>query len=222
MSVSLMGEAWRMAIPTTEKMVLLCLCDFANDRGECWPSVDTLAGKCSLSDRTVQKAIKQLREWGIVRTVDAPGRPHMFTVNPRSSFTPEAASPPKMRAKPPKLLHPTPEAASPEPSKNHQEPSKVKSADADKPPSVSELVEDWNEFAAELGLPKVAVLSDARRKKAAARLRRFPDIAVWQRAFANIRGSPFLLGQNDRGWKADFDFILQDKSFARLVEGSYG
>lgn len=219
MSVSLMAEAWRMAIPTTEKMVLLCLCDFANDRGECWPSVDTLAGKCSLSDRTVQKAIKQLREWGIIATHDVPGRPHMFTVNPRSSFTPENASPPKMTAKPPKEIHPRGEAASPEPSKNHQEPSEGSPQEADAL-SVDEIVEGWNTLAGKHGLQRIARLTEERRRKAKAQARRF-SVDDWVAVFAKISQSPFLLGQNDRGWRCDFDFILSERNFVKILEGKY-
>lgn len=219
MSVSLMAEAWRTSIPATEKMVLLCLCDFANDRGECWPSVDTLAGKCSLSDRTVQKAIKQLKAWGIIKTTDVPGRSHMFTVNPRSNFTPEAASPPKMSAKPPKQLHPTPEAASPKPSKNHHEPSK-ESASGDAPLSVDEVLEGWNELAANHGLAQVRKLTDARRRKVLAQAKRF-SVPDWQAVFAKISQSPFLKGENRQGWRCDFDFILSENNFVKILEGKY-
>jgi hypothetical protein len=38
-----MASAWELDIPSTEKMVLLCLCDFSGDEGVCWPSVPTIA-----------------------------------------------------------------------------------------------------------------------------------------------------------------------------------
>ena len=118
-----MSEVWKSTLPMTEKMVLLCLADFANDRGECWPAVDTIAAKCSCSDRTVQKAIKSLMASGVVTVKDEPGRSHNFTIHPRRIFTPEESSPPKISAKPPKNLHPRGEYPSPKPSYNHQEPS---------------------------------------------------------------------------------------------------
>lgn len=219
MSISLMAEAWRMTIPSTEKMVLLCLCDFANDRGECWPSVDTLAAKCSLSDRTVQKAIKQLKAWGIIRTVEVPGRSHMFTVDPRKSFTPENPSPPKISAKPPKQIHPRGEAASPKPSKNHQEPSKD-SASGDAPLTANEVLEGWNELAQAHGLAQVRKLTDARRRKVLAQAKRF-TVPDWQAVFAKIAQSPFLKGDNRQGWRCDFDFILSENNFVKILEGKY-
>ena len=123
MSIALMAQAWQMALPMTEKMILLCLSDFANDAGICWPSVDTIAAKCSCSDRTVQKAIKSLKAMRLVSTEDAPGRPHLFKINLRNYVAPEGSSPPKITAKTPKNIRPRGERRSPEPSMNHQEPS---------------------------------------------------------------------------------------------------
>ncbi len=217
-----MTDIWKSALPMTEKMVLLCLADFANDRGECWPSVDTIAGKCSCSDRTVQKAIKNLKAWGILTTVDAPGKSHRFTIDPRSTFTTEKAAPPKNSAKGVKDIRPGGEAGSPKPSKNHQEPPIDLSASADEPLTVNEIVEDWNCLAADVGLPTVRRLTETRRKRAKARLREYPDVADWQRVFRHIRETPFLLGENREGWRADFDFLLQAKSFTKLTEESYG
>jgi hypothetical protein len=125
MSIKLMAWAWETDLPQTEKMVLLCLCDHANDSGDCWPSVARLAVKCSVTDRTVQKAIQSLKDRGILSWVDAPGRTHRFTINPRTTFTPENCSPPKMTTQPPNDVHPTPERRSPEPSITIIEPSKI-------------------------------------------------------------------------------------------------
>jgi hypothetical protein len=111
----------------------------------------------------------------------------------------------------------------PKPSKKHQEPSKeIVPAVGEAPITLDELVEDWNTLAKQCGLPTVAKLTDRRRRQALARIRQYPELDAWQKAFASIRGSPWMHGQNDKGWRADFDFLLQDKSFTRLVEGSYG
>ena len=44
---------------------------------------------------------------------------------------------------------------------------------------------------------------------------------AWEKALSTIGGSAFLQGENDRGWRADLDFICQEKSWRKLQEGSY-
>lgn len=81
MSIKLMSWAWETSFPQTEKMVLLCLCDFANDNGDCWPAVDTIAKKCSVTDRTVQRAIKRLCEWGVLTVGHATGKANQYHID---------------------------------------------------------------------------------------------------------------------------------------------
>lgn len=221
MSIKLMTWAWETSFPQTEKMVLLCLCDFANDHGSCWPAVDTIARKCSVSDRTVQRAMKRLQDWGILTVKMATGRANEYHINPRHSVTPDTVSPPTMTTKPPTQCHPTPDTVSPKPSKNHQEPSEDCASDDALTPD--DLVETWNDFAPKYGLPVVrGKLSKARRQQARARLREYPDPADWRRAFHCIADCKWMHGDNDRGWRADFDFLIQAKSLPKLVEQSYG
>ena len=66
MSVKLMSKAWEMPIPTGQKMVLLALCDHANDDGACYPSQDKIAQKCSMSLRAIVRHIKWLENHGIL------------------------------------------------------------------------------------------------------------------------------------------------------------
>ena len=66
MSVKLMSAAWDMALPMGQKMLLLALCDHANDDGVCYPSQEKLAQKCSMAERTVISHIQWLERHGIV------------------------------------------------------------------------------------------------------------------------------------------------------------
>lgn len=52
------------------KLVLLKLCDNANDNGECWPSIATIARKCEMSVRSVQTHIRALEKMGMVRRTE--------------------------------------------------------------------------------------------------------------------------------------------------------
>ncbi len=63
-----MAKAWEMPIPSGQKMVLLALCDHANDDGECYPSQTKLAKKCSMSSRAISNHIKWLHDCGILES----------------------------------------------------------------------------------------------------------------------------------------------------------
>lgn len=84
----------------------------------------------------------------------------------------------------------------------------------------AEVVEAWNIVAAKHGLPMVKKLTPARKRALNARLRQH-TIQDFSEAIAAIGRSPFLHGENNRGWRADFDFLLQPTSFTRLIEGTY-
>ena len=66
MSVKLMSTAWDMDLPMGQKMLLLALCDHANDEGVCYPSQEKLAQKCSMGERTVISHIQWLEKHGIL------------------------------------------------------------------------------------------------------------------------------------------------------------
>jgi hypothetical protein len=48
------------------KTVLNCLADHANERGECWPSIPTIAEETELSERTVQRSLADLEKRELV------------------------------------------------------------------------------------------------------------------------------------------------------------
>lgn len=93
MSIKLMSLVWELDLPDSEKILLLALCDRADDDGRCWPSVKTLAAKCSKSERTVQTALRSLGEKGYLKREDRPGKSTIWTVNPRDGCTPAEIAP---------------------------------------------------------------------------------------------------------------------------------
>jgi hypothetical protein len=67
MSVKLMGAIFDLEIPSTEKLVLLAMADHAREDGTgCYPSVNTLARKTSLSKRGTQKLMRRLEAAGYI------------------------------------------------------------------------------------------------------------------------------------------------------------
>ncbi len=55
------------------RLVLLALADNADDAGECWPRIQTLADKTKLSRATVSRMLRKLEELGEVRTEERTG-----------------------------------------------------------------------------------------------------------------------------------------------------
>lgn len=84
-----------------------------------------------------------------------------------------------------------------------------------------QAVEIYNESAGRTGWPRVQRLTPQRRAACNARLSECGGIDGWRTAIAKGAASSFLCGSNQTGWKADFDFFCQSKSFTKLMEGSY-
>lgn len=103
-----MTLAWKTDLSSGRKMVLLALCDNANDQGECYPSIKAIAVKCSMGERTVQQHIKDMEEDGIVLRVMRKGRSTVYQIDPRKFRTPAESAPPQNSHHPPADSAPPP------------------------------------------------------------------------------------------------------------------
>lgn len=243
MSNHLTSAAYKRNLRThTRKAVLLILADKASDDGSgIWASKQRMADELCMSKQTVINTVKAFMAEGLLREVSRKPCTNGYTVE-------YALDVPKLEAlplvkwhddnqskgwtgkadRPVNLLDGTSQPAGPDQSTtltqtplNHPEPQEVKSSDDDAL-SPDDVIEGWNAVAEECGLPVVRKLTDARKRKLRTRLKQFPDIEDWRRALTEIRANRWMHGDNDRGWRADFDFLLQDKSFTKLTEGAYG
>ncbi len=61
-----MHWAWEQQLVPSLKLVLMALADAADDSGQCWPSVRTIAAKCCISERTVQRVMKDFKSMGLL------------------------------------------------------------------------------------------------------------------------------------------------------------
>jgi hypothetical protein len=77
----------------------------------------------------------------------------------------------------------------------------------------------WN--ATVTKLPKAQKLTAERRRHAAARLKDEPDLGAWKAAILRLEASAFATGENDRGWRADFDFLIRPGTLTKVLEGKY-
>jgi predicted phage replisome organizer len=60
-----------------------------------------------------------------------------------------------------------------------------------------------------------------KRKKAIANFLKQLNFEDFESACIKANNNPFLTGKNDRGWKADFDFIIKPDNAAKIIEGRY-
>jgi uncharacterized protein YdaU (DUF1376 family) len=91
----------------------------------------------------------------------------------------------------------------------------------DDPVTEQEILQAWHDRMVPLGFPAVRKMTPQRKRCLAARRREYPRIDDWQRAFSALERSNFCRGENERGWRADFDFLCQSKSLTKLIEGAY-
>ncbi len=65
MSIRVMSYVWDIPeFKGSDKLVMLCLADHADDDGLCWPSIDTIARKSGVSPTTVKATLKKLEAGG--------------------------------------------------------------------------------------------------------------------------------------------------------------
>lgn len=68
--------------------------------------------------------------------------------------------------------------------------------------------------------PSVKTLSEARKKAIRARLKVY-SLEDFRKMFEKAEGSAFLKGANNRNWSANFDWLMKDANFAKVIDGNY-
>lgn len=86
---------------------------------------------------------------------------------------------------------------------------------------LEDAIAGWNDMAAVAGLAGVQRLTEPRRRALKARLAEAGGIEGWLAMLERVRDSSFLTGGNDRGWRADFDFVVKESNFTKIMEGKY-
>jgi hypothetical protein len=126
MSIKVMSRCWDTPCGShTKKLVLLALADNANDGGECFPSMETIARKCDLSEQAVRNWIKEMEDdnWLSVDRSHKLKRSNIYTIRPPTPLTPNAVDPQPRLPRPPTPLTPTPNAVDPNRQGTVKEPS---------------------------------------------------------------------------------------------------
>lgn len=78
------------------------------------------------------------------------------------------------------------------------------------------IVDLWNKT----NEPKAQRLTDKRRAAIRTLLAEFSQEQIGE-VFTKVPTIPFLRGDNDRGWRADIDYILRPDKFLKILEGGW-
>jgi len=115
-----------------------------------------------------------------------------------------------------------PKQPEPEPEPYIREDTNVSSSDL--PPAIDEISEavlHFNATAEKVGWPKMQKMSQPRRTALLGRLRDVGGLDGWREAIDRAALAPHLIGQNNRGWMASFDWLTKPANFTKLMEGNY-
>ncbi len=212
--------------PTT-KFVLVCLCSFADDNFTAFPGQKTLARKTGLSESSVRRALKELDQCGLItrarrKRKDGSRTSDFYTINVGAYRSEGLDLPVRETGKQPVTVTGHEQSDS---SLTVREQSDIYMFGVERPRitlagQCDKAVNIWNEMASQNSLPKVMRLTSARKAKLMARLRECGGVQGWYHACEKVVQSDFLLGRVN-GWRANFDFMVREGNFTKLMEGGY-
>lgn len=219
-------------------LMMLAIADFADDDGKSYPAVQTLAKKCRMTPRNVNRVLAELRKGGElhVRQNEGPKGTNLYRIAlPLTKASPlTELSPLTKPSRTPDGTVPKPlTKPSDEPSVNRQEPSVNVAAlrVASKPATPScphdEIIAAYHELLPAC-LP-VKVWNTTRRAYLQQRWRedkQRQSVEWWRRFFAYVAKSEFLTGRADSQsgrdpFVADLEWLVRPKNFVKVIEGRY-
>jgi DNA-binding MarR family transcriptional regulator len=71
-----------------------------------------------------------------------------------------------------------------------------------------------------ISFTKVKGITSNRKREILSRLESY-SLEDMKTVFMNAESSPYLKGKNDRGWSPNFDWMLKEDNFVKLLEGNY-
>lgn len=225
-----------MQVSSSTKVVWLYLWDRQGKKETCWPSLTTIGRDCNLSKGTVIKTLGELQENDVLE-IKHPAHPSkknkasnaytvlltglkiepVYELNRSNSCTSTGAEtePQPVQKLNPNVTHKNVLNNEPNAKVVFEDSRKAPSSGGDAPP----LGEYWNSKA---NLPTIRKLTPQRQAKLKARMMEPEFAGNWKEIIDRVAASSFCIGQNDRGWKADVDWILKNSTnYVKVLEGKY-
>ena len=83
-----------------------------------------------------------------------------------------------------------------------------------------QIIDSYNQNCGKL--PKATKLTEKRKRAIRSCLAQGFTVEEICEAFQKAASTPFLTGENDRCWRANFDFIIKPDNMQKIIEGVYG
>lgn len=216
-----------------ELRVLLTLYSFRDkDDAYVWPHRDAIAARSGYGNTTVSRAVSKLVKYGWLKVKQNRGPNHYYlklegTVTELETVTDPATVSDQVTVtnsviNSDRFGHETvTDPATPEHTKN--KPIELNKAK----PSVTpcphpEIIDLYHDTLPEL--PRVVEsrwAGSTRAKNLVARWRedkRHQDLEFWKWLFESMKGNAFWLGENERGWRADLEWIVKRSNFDKILQ----
>jgi len=122
------------------------------------------------------------------------------------------------------LLAPCYQLATPETETEAEAESYSEETETDSVSDLKEIelaIKLWNDLCKKIGTVQCQKVTAARRASLRKRLKDCGGIEGWKSMIEIVENNPFFIGDNNRGWKANIDFILKEGKFTKIMEGGY-
>ena len=193
-------ENWRLSIAN----------NWINEDGEIYfyATQEILAKKMNLDKKSVMRSFKKLVEIGILQVEKENGFSNKYfltDLNIENQYQKGTSTSTKMS------LPPVPKRDTIKNKYNKNELIRINKKEY--------IYVIWNELAEELGLSKIKMLTDKRKRKIDVLLKKY-TIEEIAEALEKIKESDFLQGKTSN-WQMTFDDFIEERKFIKLLEDGY-
>ena len=208
-------ENWRLSIAN----------NWVNEDGEIYfyATQEILAKKMNLDKKSVMRSFKKLVEIGILQVEKENGFSNKYfltDLNIENQYQKGTGTSTKMSLPPvPKRDYTSTKMSLPPVPKRDTIKNKYNKNELIRINKKEYIYVIWNELAEELGLSKIKMLTDKRKRKIDVLLKKY-TIEEIAEALEKIKESDFLQGKTSN-WQMTFDDFIEERKFIKLLEDGY-
>ncbi len=208
-------ENWRLSIVN----------NWVNEDGEIYfyATQEILAKKMNLDKKSVMRSFKKLVEIGILQVEKENGFSNKYfltDLNIENQYQKGTGTSTKMSLPPvPKKDYTSTKMSLPPVPKRDTIKNKYNKNELIRINKKEYIYVIWNELAEELGLSKIKMLTDKRKRKMDVLLKKYTIEEITE-ALEKIKESDFLQGKTSN-WQMTFDDFIEERKFIKLLEDGY-